>query len=209
MRGLAPADVFGVVTDFPAYPRLFKEMKTVTVLSKDGNRQRVEFRLEMVIAIRYVLDLVCDAAAGTVDWTYVEGEVVTDPRIVDEEMRFEVLARRVTVSGAARAYRGRLRVFVRSPRPGPPDDGQRVRKGDLIRTWVEIRVPEPPRTPGGFAQRFLLMYCFHSERPRCRMELTVEPVPEQAVAALMDERGSPVARDACCYGAQRLSRSRV
>jgi len=80
MRGLAPADVFGVVTDFPSYPRLFKEMKTVTVLSTDGNRQRVEFRLEMVIAIRYVLDLVCDASAGTVDWTYVEGEIVTDSR---------------------------------------------------------------------------------------------------------------------------------
>jgi uncharacterized membrane protein len=80
MRGLAPADVFGVVTDFPTYPRLFKEMKSVTVLSRDGNRQRVEFRLEMVIAIRYVLDLVCNAAAGTVDWTYVEGEIVTDSR---------------------------------------------------------------------------------------------------------------------------------
>jgi uncharacterized membrane protein len=80
MRGLSPAEVFAVVTDFPTYPRLFKEMKTVTVLSKDGNRQRVEFRLEMVIAIRYVLDLVCDAGAGTVDWTYVEGEIVTDSR---------------------------------------------------------------------------------------------------------------------------------
>ena len=40
----------------------------------------MEFKLEMVIAIRYVLDLVCDAAAGTVDWTYVEGEIVTDSR---------------------------------------------------------------------------------------------------------------------------------
>jgi uncharacterized membrane protein len=80
MRGLLPADVFSVVTDFPSYPRLFKEMKTVTVLSTDGNRQRVEFRLEMVIAIRYVLDLICDAAAGTVDWTCVEGEIVTDSR---------------------------------------------------------------------------------------------------------------------------------
>jgi uncharacterized membrane protein len=80
MRGLSPADVYAVVTDFEVYPRLFKEMKTVKVLSTEGNRKRVEFRLEMVIAIRYVLDLVCDAAAGTVDWTYVEGEIVTDSR---------------------------------------------------------------------------------------------------------------------------------
>src|SRR5262245_44744993 len=83
MPGLSPADVYAVVTDFPAYPRLFKEMKSVKVLSTDGpdgNRKRVEFQLEMVIAIRYVLDLVCDPAAGTVDWTYVEGSVVTDSR---------------------------------------------------------------------------------------------------------------------------------
>jgi uncharacterized membrane protein len=80
MRGLTPAEVFAVVTDFEAYPRLFKEVKTVRVLSNEGNRRKVEFKLEMVIAIRYVLDLVCDAAAGTVDWTYVEGEVITDSR---------------------------------------------------------------------------------------------------------------------------------
>jgi hypothetical protein len=52
MRGLSPADVYAVVTDFEVYPRLFKEMKTVKVLSTEGNRKRVEFRLEMVIAIR-------------------------------------------------------------------------------------------------------------------------------------------------------------
>lgn len=80
MRGLSPADVYAVVTDFEAYPRLFKEMKTVKVLSAEGNRRRVEFRLEMVIGIRYVLDLVCDPSASTVTWTYVEGEVVTDSR---------------------------------------------------------------------------------------------------------------------------------
>ena len=80
MHGLTPADVYAVVTDFEAYPRLFKEMKSVKLLSSDGNRRRVEFRLEMVIAIRYVLDLVCDAGAGTVDWTYVQGEIVTDSR---------------------------------------------------------------------------------------------------------------------------------
>ena len=33
--------------------------------------------MEMVVAVRYVLDLVCDPEAHTVDWTYVEGEVVT------------------------------------------------------------------------------------------------------------------------------------
>jgi ribosome-associated toxin RatA of RatAB toxin-antitoxin module len=75
--GATPADLFAVVTDFDAYPRLFREMKSVRVVERDGNRVRVEFKLEMVVAIRYVLDLVCDPTTSNVDWTYVEGEVVT------------------------------------------------------------------------------------------------------------------------------------
>ena len=76
-RGATPAELYAVVTDFEAYPRLFREMKSATIKERAGNRTRVEFRLEMVVAIRYVLDLVSDATAYTVDWTYVEGEVVT------------------------------------------------------------------------------------------------------------------------------------
>ena len=72
-----PADVYAVVTDFAAYPRLFPEFKSVRVVSTDGPVLRVEFRLEIVLAVRYVLDLTCDAAAHTVDWTFVEGEIVT------------------------------------------------------------------------------------------------------------------------------------
>ena len=76
-RGATPAELYAVVTDFDAYPRLFREMKSVTVQERVDRRIRVEFKLEMVVAIRYVIDLVCDPEAHTVDWTYVEGEVVT------------------------------------------------------------------------------------------------------------------------------------
>lgn len=76
-RGATPAGLYAVVTDFPAYPRLFREIKSAQVLSVEGNRHRVEFKLEMVVAIRYVLDLVCDPQTQKVDWSYVEGEVVT------------------------------------------------------------------------------------------------------------------------------------
>ena len=72
-----PAEVYAVVTDFAAYPRLFAEFKQARVLSTTGPVVRVEFRAEVVIAVRYVLDLTCDAAALTVDWTFVEGEIVT------------------------------------------------------------------------------------------------------------------------------------
>jgi len=39
---------------------------------------RAEFRGNLVLPFRYVLDLDCDAQAGTVTWTYVEGEMVKD-----------------------------------------------------------------------------------------------------------------------------------
>ena len=78
VRGATPADLYAVVTDFAAYPRLFREIKSARELSQDGHRRRVEFKLEMVVAIRYVLDLVCDPDQFTVDWTYVEGEIVTN-----------------------------------------------------------------------------------------------------------------------------------
>jgi ribosome-associated toxin RatA of RatAB toxin-antitoxin module len=76
--GATPAELYAIVTDFAAYPRLFKEIKSAVVLARDGQRHRVEFRAEAVVAVRYVLDLRCDPGAHTVDWSYVEGEVVTD-----------------------------------------------------------------------------------------------------------------------------------
>jgi ribosome-associated toxin RatA of RatAB toxin-antitoxin module len=76
MSGLDPATVYAVVVDFAAYPRLFPELKQVAVLSTTGGRVRAEFRGAMVIPFRYVLDLDCDPERMTVDWRYVEGEVV-------------------------------------------------------------------------------------------------------------------------------------
>jgi ribosome-associated toxin RatA of RatAB toxin-antitoxin module len=76
MAGASPAEVFAVVVDFPAYPRLFPEIKHARVLRSEAGRVRAEFRGNLVLPFRYVLDLDCDAQAGTVTWTYVEGEVV-------------------------------------------------------------------------------------------------------------------------------------
>jgi hypothetical protein len=46
------------------------------VLDRSGAVVRAEFRVEVVLAVRYVLDLRCDPEALTVDWTFVEGEIV-------------------------------------------------------------------------------------------------------------------------------------
>jgi ribosome-associated toxin RatA of RatAB toxin-antitoxin module len=73
---VVPAAIYAVVVDFAAYPRLFPEIKAARVLSTEGKRVRVEFRGNIVLPFRYVLDLDCDEVALTVDWRYVEGEVV-------------------------------------------------------------------------------------------------------------------------------------
>lgn len=75
--GATPSEVYAVVTDFDAYPQLFPEFKQTRTISTTGDTRRVEFRAQVVIAVRYVLDIVCDPAAPAVDWTFVEGEVVT------------------------------------------------------------------------------------------------------------------------------------
>jgi ribosome-associated toxin RatA of RatAB toxin-antitoxin module len=76
MPGVSPAAAYAVVVDFAAYPRLFPELKAARVLSSAGQRVRAEFRGNIVLPFRYVLDLDCDPDALTVEWRYVEGEVV-------------------------------------------------------------------------------------------------------------------------------------
>jgi ribosome-associated toxin RatA of RatAB toxin-antitoxin module len=76
----SPAEVYAVVVDFAAYPRLFSEFSSTRVLATLGQQVRVEFNVKVMISARYVLDLVCDGDACTVDWTFVEGDVVTDSR---------------------------------------------------------------------------------------------------------------------------------
>jgi ribosome-associated toxin RatA of RatAB toxin-antitoxin module len=71
-----PREAYDVVVDFPAYPRLFPEFKEVRVLPAAGSSMRVEFKAQVVLAVRYVLDLVCKPDVPSVDWTFVEGEVV-------------------------------------------------------------------------------------------------------------------------------------
>ena len=78
VNGATPREVYDVVVDFESYPRLFPELKAARVLSRGPSAARVEFRADVVLSVRYVLDLVCDAQALTVDWSYVEGEVVAD-----------------------------------------------------------------------------------------------------------------------------------
>lgn len=78
VRGAAPREVYDVVVDFEAYPRLFPELTSVRVLERTPPQLRVEFRASVVIPVRYVLNVRCDPDALTVDWTYVEGEVVVD-----------------------------------------------------------------------------------------------------------------------------------
>lgn len=82
----------------------------------------------------------------------IEGRVVSDPVAVDDEKRFEVQAARLVVGGVVAQYLGRVRMFVRGPPATPVVPARDPAKGDEIRAWVDLRQPEPVRTPGGFDQ---------------------------------------------------------
>ena len=79
-----PSELYEIVTDFEAYARLFPELKATRVISRTGDVFRVEFRAQIVMPIRYVLDLKASGLAVpagaplTMDWKYVEGEIVTN-----------------------------------------------------------------------------------------------------------------------------------
>jgi ribosome-associated toxin RatA of RatAB toxin-antitoxin module len=103
-----PAEAYGVVTDFPAYPRLFPEIKSARVLQPNGAAVRVEFRAQVVLPVRYVLDLVCDPDRWTVDWTFVEGEIVSD----------SVGGWHFSQAGEGTAIEYRASLEVKAPLPG-------------------------------------------------------------------------------------------
>ena len=67
-----------MVVDIEAYPRLFPEIKSARIVDRAEHRARVEFRAEVMLAVRYIVEVRCDPAKPAVDWTFVEGEIVTD-----------------------------------------------------------------------------------------------------------------------------------
>ncbi|HLK93359.1 MAG TPA: SRPBCC family protein [Polyangia bacterium] len=109
-----PAEVYGVVTDFAAYPNLFPEIKGTRVVTSSApgphgkTVTRVEFRGQVVLPVRYVLDLVCDPTALTVEWTFVEGEIVTN----------SVGGWRFRSEGEATDMEYRVSLDVKAPVPG-------------------------------------------------------------------------------------------
>jgi ribosome-associated toxin RatA of RatAB toxin-antitoxin module len=108
VAGARPREVYDVVVDFPAYPRLFPELKEARVLRTDGEVVRVEFRAQVVLPVRYVLDLTCRPEAPSVDWRFVEGEIVTD----------STGSWRFTAEGDGTTIDYRAALDVRAPLPG-------------------------------------------------------------------------------------------
>jgi ribosome-associated toxin RatA of RatAB toxin-antitoxin module len=104
----APREVYDVVVDFPAYPRLFPELKGARVVSTTPPVVRVEYRAQMVLPVRYVLDHTCLPDVPSVDWRFVEGEVVTD----------STGSWRFTAEGDGTRLEYRAALDVRAPLPG-------------------------------------------------------------------------------------------
>lgn len=78
----SPSEVLDVIADFEAYPDWTEEVKSVEVLTEDGDgwADRVRFHLESgpikdTYALDYEWDVVEDGT-GVVSWTLVEGDVL-------------------------------------------------------------------------------------------------------------------------------------
>jgi len=81
VRGLSPKQLYDVVTDYSCYPRIFPEFTGCRVVSESGASKRVEFRARVaMVEVRYVLDIVHDDGNFKTEWTFVEGEVVSDSK---------------------------------------------------------------------------------------------------------------------------------
>ena len=78
IQGIRPRAVYEIVTDYACYPRIFPEFTGCRVLSDTGAVKRVEFRARVVVEVRYVIDIAHISEGLTTEWTFVEGEVVSD-----------------------------------------------------------------------------------------------------------------------------------
>ncbi|MCA8923417.1 MAG: SRPBCC family protein [Planctomycetes bacterium] len=78
--GVTPQELFDVVTDYPSYPRFFKDFTRVRVLSTEGDVQTVEFTAKVVKEVSYTLRIAHDAEALKTRWTFVRGTLITESK---------------------------------------------------------------------------------------------------------------------------------
>lgn len=97
---------------------------------------------------RALPDLVADFE-GPVE---VEGRVADEPRLVDGDLRFDLATSRLAFDRGTVPWTGRLRVVVRAPGSGAFTAALELKAGDGVRAFMDVRRPEPARSPGGFDQ---------------------------------------------------------
>lgn len=65
--------VFDVVTDFESYPEFLSGSKGVKVLSKKGSNVQVEFKVDVIKTVTYVLDFKLSSPKEC-SWKFVKGD---------------------------------------------------------------------------------------------------------------------------------------
>ncbi len=65
--------VFSVIADFESYPEFLSGSKKVKILKKSAQKMQVEFHMDLIKTIRYVLDIELDPP-HTLRWTLVKGD---------------------------------------------------------------------------------------------------------------------------------------
>lgn len=83
----------------------------------------------------------------------VTGRLESDARVEDGDAVFDLRAQTLSLGGRDLPFAGRLRVRVRKSADGAFLVADRLRAGDQVSGFMDLRPPEPVRTPGGFDQR--------------------------------------------------------
>jgi coenzyme Q-binding protein COQ10 len=68
----SPADCYKVIMDFANYPKFVSDLKTVKILEKKGETQKVEFTISIIKEINYTLELTGEPGKG-MSWKLVKG----------------------------------------------------------------------------------------------------------------------------------------
>jgi coenzyme Q-binding protein COQ10 len=69
--------VFSVITDYPGYIHFLPELKSIKVLERQGPEAKVQYEVNVIKNIRYVLRM-REEKPDKLSWTFVEGEVMKD-----------------------------------------------------------------------------------------------------------------------------------
>lgn len=67
-------NIYKVLTDYPHYPEFMDGVSSVEVLSRDGNKVRVKYNINIIKKFTYTIEIT-EEENKSISWTFVEGDL--------------------------------------------------------------------------------------------------------------------------------------